>query len=104
MKPNARGTVEITDPAKLAEISENIGVADITGVLIDFEAEIYYTPPRITSDPGTSDPEEYSDERRATSITIAYGDGESVRLDNDSASAALVEELCEAEIYGALAG
>jgi len=92
MKANGRGTVEITDAVKIAEISESISVDNINGVLIDFEAEIY------------SQETAHEDYRRATGISINYADNQEVTLDIDSVSACLIEEMCEDEIYNAEVG
>jgi hypothetical protein len=108
IKPNCKGSVEITDELLLEAISEVYG-EPVLGINIHFVAEIHFTPGRImTPDPADSYPDEYDDERRVTSIELSLQGSTSAAyygryLDNEK-DAVLFEQIelaCEDEIYSA---
>jgi len=101
IKPNCKGSVEITEGDSLELVSELYNW-QIVGISIEFVAEIYHIPGRIfTSDPADSSPDEFYDERRVTSIELALEDGSSLKVAMSAAIAEQIELACEDEIYGA---
>ena len=110
IKPNCKGSVEITDKAILERLSESYG-EQILGIDIDFVAEVYTIPGRIfTSDPADAYPEEYNDERRATGIELCLTNRtfsfDNKRLDpaHDAKIWEIIELACDAYIYSAGVG
>lgn len=108
IKPNCKGSVEITDKDLLGRIAQSYG-EQIIGIDINFAAEIYRIPGRVmTSDPADAYPEEVIDERRATAISVSAS--ESINgvmvLDpvKDAKMWEIIETACDAEIYDAEVG
>lgn len=108
IKPNCKGSVEVTLPELLEELSESYG-EQIIGIDINFVAEIYRIPGRVmTSDPADAYPEEVIDERRATAISVSTSESiNGVTVLNhvrDAKMWEIIETACDAEIYDAEVG